>query len=127
VCSGEQGVEEVQQPGPALAPALHPQVESRSMSQEHSCAEAEGALIAGHAICKHEFLIGGSSSGEAYSCSLRKVNRAAGGAGGGSKASTSRRRHSGDGSGGGRRDEKRSCTRNGEAARPQRVRCAGMG
>jgi hypothetical protein len=66
---------------------------------------------------------------EAYLCSVHKANRAVGGAAAESsqlrvvyeqEAAQRRRlwRRT--------RDEKRGCTKDGEAARPQRVRCAGM-
>jgi hypothetical protein len=61
--------------GTGTGTSTDPQVEGRSVSQEHSCAEAEGAPIAGHAVWHHEFLIEGSSSGEAYACSVCKAQQ----------------------------------------------------
>ena len=74
-------------------PKRHYSSRSQRRSQEHSRAEAEGghaegASLAGHAICKLELLSWGCSSGHRGVCSLHKANRAAGcprggGAGGG--------------------------------------------
>jgi hypothetical protein len=55
----------------------------RSRSQEHNRAEAEGghaegASLAGHAICKLKLLSWGCSSGHRGVFSVRKANRAAG-------------------------------------------------
>jgi hypothetical protein len=74
---------------PELGPAPKPLRASattaagRSRSQEHSRAEAEGgyaegASLAGHAICKLELLSWGCSSGHRGVCSLRKADRAEG-------------------------------------------------